>query len=127
MLKIILIGNLGADPESRQTSSGATAVSFRIAISNGRGRAPTWVNVTVWDSLGEICTKYLHKGSKVSIVGRPAARAWFDKSGKACSSLEVTASEVEFLSSRQDQDASPAEDVDPQTGYTRVEPEDLPY
>ena len=127
MLKTTLIGNLGGDPESRQTSNGKVAVSFRVAVSNGRGRAPTWVNVTAWDSLGEICTKYLHKGSKVAVVGRPAARAWLDKSGKASASLDVTASEVEFLSSRQEQETPSAEDVDPQTGYTRVEPEDLPY
>lgn len=127
MLKTILIGNLGGDPESRQTSTGKTAISFRVAVSNGRDRAPTWVNVTAWDSLGANCAKYLHKGSRVAVIGRPAARSWLDKAGKACASLDVTAAEVEFLSSRQEQDAAPAEDVDPQTGYTRVEPDDLPY
>lgn len=127
MLKVTLIGNLGGEPERRQANNGRIAVSFSVAASNGRDRAPTWVNVTAWDNLGEICAKYLHKGSKAAVIGRPAARAWLDKSGKACAALELTATEVEFLSSRQEHDPLPAEDVDPQTGCVKVDPEDKPW
>ena len=128
MLKAIIIGNLGHDPETRTFDSGRVAVSYTVAISNGRGRAPTWVNVTAWDKLGEHCAQYLLKGSKVAVIGRPAARAWTTRDGRVQSSLDVTATEVKFLSSMADQeDTPPSEPVDPATGYTAVDPEDKPW
>lgn len=128
MLEVIVIGNLGRDPESRTTDSGKTYVSFAVAVSNGRDRAPTWVNIKVWDKLGEICAQYLRKGSKVAVTGRPAARAWIGQDGRARSSLEVTADEVEFLSSSHVEDDQLASTgVDPDTGYAAADPEDKPY
>ena len=127
MLKTILIGNLGGDPVQRQIPSGDTVVSFRVAVSNGRDRAPTWVKVTVWDKLCDVCLKYLRKGSRVAVVGRPKASAWTGQDGRLNAALEMTASEVEFLSSRQDQEDTPPAPVDPETGLEIVEPEDIPF
>lgn len=127
MLKAIIIGNLGRDPERRTLDNGEN-VRFAVAVSNGKDRTPTWVNVTAWDKLGEHCAQYLRKGSKVAVIGRPAARAWTTKDGRTQSSLDVTATEVKFLSSAADQDeVPPSEPVDPQTGYTAVDPEDKPW
>ena len=79
MLKTILIGNLGGDPVQRQIPSGDTVVSFRVAVSNGRDRAPTWVKVTVWDKLCDVCLKYLRKGSRVAVVGNASRRMGFSQ------------------------------------------------
>lgn len=128
MLKVILIGNLGHDPVRRVTDSGKVAVSYSVGVAVGRERETVWVDVTAWDSLGEICAQYLRKGSKVCIVGRPASRGWVGQDGRARSGLSVTASEVEFLSSRREESApeaapAPAAPPAPQV----VDDEDVPF
>ena len=87
--KVILIGNLGKDPEIRYTQSGAAVVNFSIATTerwkgqDGQQQEQTeWHNIVAWKRLAEICSEFLSKGSKVYIEGKLQTRKWQDKDGK---------------------------------------------
>ena len=102
MNKIFLIGNLTRDPETRTTPNGKTVCNFDIAVNERRGGQDntTYFRISAWEKLGEICQRSLSKGKKVSVVGPVSARAYTDRNGKACVSIEVAAQDVEFLSPR---------------------------
>jgi single-strand DNA-binding protein len=102
--KVILIGNLGADPEVRHTQSGTPVASFRIATSerwkgkDGQMQEQTeWHNIVVWQRLAEVCGEYLHKGSRVYIEGKLQTRKWQDKEGHDRWTTEIIARDVQFL------------------------------
>ena len=103
--KVILIGNLGADPELRYTPNGNRAVcSLRIATSDvfkdkaGQNQERTeWHRVTVWGDQAENCNKYLTKGRSVYVEGRLQTRQWDDKDGNKRYSTDVVADRVKFL------------------------------
>ena len=85
--KVILIGNLGGDPEARYTSSGIAVANFSIATTDtwkdadGNKQEKTeWHNITAWKKLAEICQQYLHKGSRVYVEGSIGQQTW-DKDG----------------------------------------------
>src|SRR5438067_8073358 len=109
MLKTMLIGNLGNDPEMRYSASGAPFLRFNVA-SNYRTRTPEgewqdkteWVRVTVTGARAESLAQYLRKGSRVYVDGRLEARPWTDREGQVRAGLEVTANDVQFMSSRAD-------------------------
>jgi single-strand DNA-binding protein len=103
--KVILIGNLGADPEVRYTQSGTPVASFRIATSerrkgqDGQFQEQTeWHNIVAWDKLAEICGEYLHKGMRVYIEGKIQTRKWQDKDGHDRWTTEIVAREMKMLS-----------------------------
>ncbi len=100
----MFIGRLGRDPESRFTQSGKTVVNFSIACSEKRGgeEYTEWVNIVVWDKLGEICAQYLQKGSLVYISGRMQTRKWQDQSGTDRYTTEIVAREMKMLDSKKD-------------------------
>jgi single-strand DNA-binding protein len=106
--KVILIGNLGQDPETRTTPGGTTVTNLRIATSeswrdkqSGEMKEQTeWHTVVCWSRLGEIAGEYLRKGSQVYIEGRLQTRKWQDKSGNDRYSTEVVASEMQMLGGR---------------------------
>ena len=107
MNKVILIGNLTRDPELRTTQSGISVCTFTIAVNRRRGSnaeagqpEADFFRVTAWRQLGEICSKYLAKGRKVSVTGTVSASAFTGSDGQPRASLEVTADDVEFLTSR---------------------------
>lgn len=132
MLNLSIIGNLTADPEQRMTQSGKTVVSFTVAESNPRDKEhPSFVRVTAWEKLGEICCKYLSKGKKVFISGKPSAHGYKTRNGDIAASLELTAQDVEFLSSAaaQQEAQQPQEQKDAQTGFTQIPgaDDDLPF
>src|SRR5260221_4664394 len=86
--KIMLIGNLGRDPELNVTSDGTAVTKFSLAVSrtyktaSGERRDETeWFNIVTWRGLAETCERYLHKGSKVYIEGRLTQRKYTDKEG----------------------------------------------
>lgn len=86
--KVMLIGNLGADPEVQTTPSGAQVATFRVACSESwtdqsgqRQEKTEWITVKAWRKTAEIVQKYLRKGSKVYIEGKLTTRSWEDKSG----------------------------------------------
>jgi single-strand DNA-binding protein len=103
--KVILIGNLGADPEVRHLQNGASVANFRIATSEtfkdrqtGERREQTeWHNVVAWRGLAEIAEKYLRKGSKVYVEGKLRTRNWQDKDGNQRYTTEVQADEMTLL------------------------------
>ena len=102
--KVIIVGNLGADPEMRFTPSGKPVTHFPVAVnrrwtdSNGeRQERTTWFRVTAWGSLAETCNQYLNKGRLVMVEGEVNASAWIDQQGQARATLELTARTVKFL------------------------------
>src|SRR5215217_6549269 len=108
MLKAILIGNLGNDPNMRYSANGSPLLRFNVA-SNFRTRTPEgeyqdkteWVRVTVTGNRAESLSQYLKKGMRVYVEGRLEARPWTDQQGQMRAGLEVLANEVQFMSSRQ--------------------------
>src|SRR5690606_728588 len=106
--KVILIGNLGQDPETRTTPGGTTVTNIRIATSeswtdkaSGEKKEQTeWHTVVMWNRLGEIAAEYLRKGSQVYIEGRLQTRKWQDKQGNDRYTTEVVASEMQMLGGR---------------------------
>ncbi|MBO4385105.1 MAG: single-stranded DNA-binding protein [Clostridia bacterium] len=110
MNKLIIIGNLTADPELRTIPSGINVCTFTVAVnrrftSNKDDRQTDFFRVAAWRQLGENCSRFLTKGKKVCVIGEVSARAFEGKDGALRASLEVTADEVEFLSPREPQDA----------------------
>ncbi len=107
--KVILIGNLGKDPELRYAPSGAAVASFSLATNeqwkdqegNPQERT-TWHNLVVWGKLAEIAAEYLKKGRKVYIEGRLQYRDYEDKSGNKRYVTEIVVNDLVMLGSRQD-------------------------
>ena len=103
--KVILLGNLGADPETRSLPSGMTVANIRIATSeswkdkqSGEMKEQTeWHSVAMFGRLGEIAAEYLRKGSQVYIEGRLRTRKWQDKQGNDRYTTEVVANEMQML------------------------------
>lgn len=105
--KVILIGNLGADPEIRYTQSGAQVATFSVATTErwkGQDGLPQeqteWHRIVAWSKLAEICGQYLHKGSRVYIEGRLQTRRWQDQGGVEHAITEVIARDMKMLDSR---------------------------
>ena len=106
--KVIVIGNLGADPEMRYTTSGAGVCELRVATNeswndkNGQRQERTeWHRIVVWGKRAEVCSKYLAKGRQVYVEGRLQTRSWDDKDGNKRYTTEIVANDVQFLSSNE--------------------------
>ncbi len=102
--KVILIGNLGKDPEVRFTPSGAAVANFNIATNeswtdkSGQKQERTeWHRIVVWGKLAELCGEYLKKGRQAYVEGRLQRREWNDKEGKKNYTTEIVAQTVQFL------------------------------
>ena len=105
--KVMIIGNLGRDPEMRYTAGGRPVTSFSVATSHsyksgdGERREKTeWFNVVAWGNLAEICKQYLHKGRQVYVEGRLQTRSWEDGEGVKHFRTELIASEMIMLGER---------------------------
>lgn len=104
--KVILIGNLGADPEVRYTQNGTAVANFRIATTEtwkkeGEKEEQTeWHRIVTFARLAEICGEYLSKGSRVYIEGRLQTRKWEDRDGNPRYTTEIVAREMKMLSPR---------------------------
>ncbi len=105
--KAILIGNLGADPETRYMQDGTCVCNIRVATTerfknrNGERQERTeWHRVVLWGKLGEIASQYLHKGSQVYIEGRIETRKWQDRDGNDRYTTEIRAREMKMLGAR---------------------------
>ena len=103
--KVMLIGNLGKDPEVRFTASGQAVASFSLATSetykdkNGEKVEKTeWHNITLWGKLAEIAGEYLTKGKTVYIEGRLQTRKWQDKSGNDRYTTDIVGDKMQMLS-----------------------------
>ena len=142
--RLVLVGNLGRDPEMRYTPQGTPVTSLSVATSrryntaDGQTKEETiWFRVSVWGKQAEPCNQYLTKGQKVLVEGtlvgdeNGSPRIWTDKEGKPRSSFEVRANTVQFLGRREGAPASaPASGTTPNGATVIDEPasgEDLPF
>lgn len=105
--KVMLIGNLGADPELRYTTSGQPVMSLRVAVTesylnrqNERQERTEWCSVVVWGKRGEALNKILTKGRQIYVEGRLQTRSWEDKQGQIRYQTEVNATELILLGQR---------------------------
>jgi len=137
LTKIMLIGNLGTDPEMRFTPSGTPVASFSLATnrvytaSDGERKQETeWFRVSAWRKQAESCNQFLTKGQRVYVEGSLRTRTWEDRDGQRRVTLEVNADRVLFLD-KQALAPLPGEEIPVEghieAGEEEVEPEDLPF
>lgn len=129
--KVILVGNLGKDPEIRHLEGGAAVASFSIATTEVykdkagvRHEQTEWHNIVVWRGLAEVAEKYLKKGMTIYIEGKLRTRSWDDKEGHKRYSTEVVGDTFTILSKKENQSTGNNEQSDvsgPKTG------DDLPF
>jgi single-strand DNA-binding protein len=105
--KVMLIGNLGKDPEVRFTASGQAVASFSLATSEKfKGKSGEWEertewhNITLWGKLAEIAGEYLSKGKTIYVEGRLQTRKWQDKSGNDRYTTEIVGDKMQMLSAK---------------------------
>jgi single-strand DNA-binding protein len=130
--KVILIGHLGADPETRYMPSGsavtnlrmATTESWRDKTSGEQQERTEWHNIAMFGRLAEIAAEYLRKGSQVYIEGRLRTRKWEDREGKDRWTTEIVANEMQMLGGRPDTSA-PAKVADAPSGPPSGPPADF--
>jgi single-strand DNA-binding protein len=104
---VILVGNLGKDPELSYLPSGQSVAKFSLATSrsykdkNGEMKEETeWHNIVAWGKLGEICAQYLSKGRQAYVEGRIQTRTWEGRDGNKRTSVDIVAEDVQMLGSR---------------------------
>ena len=129
--KVMILGNLGRDPEMRYTPSGRPVTTFSVAVSRSwntadgeRHNETEWFNVVAWSKLAETCKQYLSKGKQVYVEGRLQTRRWDDKEGVKHSTVEVVATEMIICGERRDvnshtpagEEPIAAEETEEQTG-----------
>ncbi len=107
--KVILVGNLGKDPELRYTPSGTAVATFSLATTErykdrdgNRQEKTEWHNIVAWRQLAEICGKFLHKGKQVYIEGKIQTRSYDDRDGNKRYITEIVADQMHMLGSRDD-------------------------
>lgn len=117
--KVILIGNLGRDPEIRYTTSGQAVANFTLATTEGRTSKDgdkqeftEWHRIVAWGRLAEICGEYLSKGKMIYVEGSLRTRSWEDKEGKTRWTTEVVARNMQMLSPAGARPDSPSERSD---------------
>lgn len=108
--KVMLIGNLGRDPEVRYTTGGKAIANFTLATNeiwqdkDGNQQKHTeWHRIVAWGKLGEICGEYLSRGKTVYIEGRIQTREWEDKDGNKRTTTEIVATDMIILSAREEE------------------------
>lgn len=122
MNKIMLIGNLGKDPDMSYTDRGKALTKFSLAVNRvtraagGERKEETeWFNIVAWDNLAETCNTYLKKGQKVFVEGRVQQRKYTDKNGVERTAVDVVINDMEMLTPR-DRQSSPASSSDSYAG-----------
>lgn len=136
--KVMLIGNLGADPEVKYTPSGTAVTNFRIATSEkwkdkeGKVQERTeWHRIVTFGKLAEICGEYLVKGKQVYIEGRIQTRSWDDKDGNKKYMTEVVADKMQMLGSPDSKDNKQKGQAVEETGFSQEnntpQDEDVPF
>ena len=131
--KIMLIGNLGRDPEMSYTPSGKAVTKFTVAVSrrwtdresNERREETTWFNAVAWDRLAETCTQYLHKGSKVYLEGRMTSRKYTNKDGVEMTAWDVNLTDMQMLDPRSAEGGQGQGQRIAEPGYT--DPDEIPF
>jgi single-strand DNA-binding protein len=132
--KVILLGNLGKDPELSYLPSGQSVAKFSLATSRkykdktGELKDETeWHNIVAWGKLGEIAAQYLKKGRQAYIEGRISSRKWEDREGKQRTTYEIVADEVVLVGGRGDDGGEPVRSAAPsRTASSRPDDFDEP-
>lgn len=107
-MQVVIVGNVGRDPEMRYTQSGIAVCSFSVAVTrrfgsgDQRQEKTTWVRVSVWNKQAETANQYVRKGGQILVSGTMEASAYLDKSGQPQASLEMRADNFQLLGSRGD-------------------------
>ena len=134
--KVMIIGNLGADPEMSYTANGTARTRMRVAVGRNyttrdgeRHDETEWFNVVAWDKLGEVVAQYLTKGRRVFVEGRLRTYEYDDKEGQRRYFTEVVAQNVQFLDSVQGSvQGVPFADESPSVASGgQLAPDDLPF
>jgi single-strand DNA-binding protein len=148
--KVILVGRLGRDPETRYTGAGQAVANFSVATdetyrdkAGERQKRTEWHKIVVWGKQAEIAQQYLKKGSLVFIEGRIQSREWQDKEGQKRTSFEIVANNFRMLGGRGDgaqgggsfgggrseehDQAGPAEDFGSGSSGPEISDEDIPF
>ena len=132
--KVFLIGNLGQDPETRDTKSGpvcnfriATAESWNDKKTGDRKERTEWHRIVVWGKQAENCAEYLTKGRACHIEGRLQPRDWEDKDGNKRYTTEIVADRVTFLGGRDEVDEKSARHYDKNQLNAPLGDEDIPF
>ena len=140
--KIIIVGNLGRDPELRYTPQGTPVCSFTLATNEKRKDKTgemqdqtTWFRVTLWGRQAETASQYLTKGRPVYIEGRLRVEEWTDRDGKPRHTLEVHATDMQFIGGgggggggrTEEPHPEKAPAAEPATGQTDFAEDDVPF
>ena len=139
--KVMLIGNVGKDPEMRYTANGKAVTSFSLACNRVRNTAEgerreetDWFDVVTWDKLAELCSQFLQKGRQAYVEGRLQTRSWEGQDGQKRYRTEVVAQTVLFLGGAPGSSGGGAarmesyDDAPPvAVGAGQVDPDDLPF
>jgi single-strand DNA-binding protein len=133
--KVILVGNLGSDPEVRYTPSGRAVANFSLAtterFTNKEGEKEErteWHKIVAWARLGEICGEYLTKGSQIYIEGRLQTRNWEDRDGNKRYTTEIVAQAMQMLGgSKKGGEVKSAEESHPSEEPVSIPDDDIPF
>jgi len=130
--KVMIIGNVGTEPEMRFTPNGNPVTSFRVATNRvyntpegERKQETEWFTVVAWNRLAENCNQFLTKGQRIYAEGRLHTRLWESQDGQKHSRAEIVANRVIFLD-RQAVAALPEGGIE-EAGTSELEPEDIPF
>ncbi|HIG33226.1 MAG TPA: single-stranded DNA-binding protein [Flavobacteriales bacterium] len=129
--KVILVGNLGKDPEVKYLDNGVAVANFSLATTenykNKEGEKVSqteWHNIVLWRGLAEVAEKYLKKGASVYIEGKIKTRKWEDKDGNTRYNTEILADNMTMLGGKKDSQETP---IDPPQETTSDKADDLPF
>ena len=136
--KVILVGNVGKDPEVRHLDSGIAVTSFPLATSetykNKEGQKVTnteWHNIVLWRGLAEVAEKYVKKGNPLYIEGKIRTRSWDDKDGNKKYTTEIIADNMQMLGTKQSNEeaasSTPENSTSADIGDIPAEEDDLPF
>lgn len=134
--KVILIGNLGKDPEVRNLESGVSVASFSLATSESytnksgeRVNNTEWHNIVLWRGLADVAAKYLKKGSKIYVEGKLRSRSWQDQEGNTRYTTEVVADNMTMLDRASNPEGGNASESQqaPEVNLPQDDTDDLPF
>lgn len=132
--KVILVGNLGRDPETKYTPQGTAIVTFSLATSENRKdkegnwkEHTEWHRIVVFGKLAENCGQYLKKGRQVYVEGSIASRNYKDKEGQEKTIYEIRASQIIFLSKGRPESGSSEADLPPDEQEPKLQDDNIPF
>lgn len=132
--KVMIIGNVGRDPEMRYTPDGKAQAKFSVAVSrywmnqeSERKEETEWFNIVAWDKLAETCGNYVTKGQKVYVEGRLQTRMWEGQDGQKHKSVDLVARDVVFMSPKAKTAAAEEEAGLAGPAGAEIEPNDIPF